>query len=160
LTSAAPKYWEDFHVGETDVHGVHVITEEEIVEFARTFDPQPFHVDAEAARASHFGGLVAAGAHTFALCMGLITRNEAHVSAGRGASGIEELRWLVPVRPGDTLTAQSRVVDAWPSERVADRGTVVHEHELVNQAGEVVLRFRGRGHWARRSPGPERAEAG
>ena len=144
------RFWEDFEVGDEAVHGSHTITEEEIVAFAREYDPQPFHLDPAAAAASPFGGLIASGWHTAAIYMGLYVRNAMDDTAGMGSPGVEELRWLAPVRPGDTLTARSRVVDAWPSESDPGRGTMVGENELVNQDGVVVLRFRARMHLARR----------
>lgn len=146
------RYWEDFPVGSEAVHGTHTITEEEIVRFAREFDPQVFHTDPEAARETAFGGLVASGWHTAALYMGMFVRSQLLGSASMGSPGVEELRWLVPVRPGDELTARSRVVEAWPSETNAGRGTIVGEHEFVNRRGEVVMRFRARAHMARRPP--------
>jgi len=144
------RYWEDFRVGDETVHGSHEITAEEIVRFAREFDPQPFHTDPDAAADGPFGGLIASGWHTAAIYMGLFVRNVLLDSASMGSPGVEELRWLVPVRPGDVLTGRSRIVDAWPSEGDTSRGTVVGEHELVNQRGEVVMRLRARGHIARR----------
>jgi acyl dehydratase len=147
-----PRYWEDFRVGDDAVHGSWEVTEEEILRFAREFDPQPFHTDPEAAAAGPFGGLIASGWHTAAIHMGLFVRSQLVGSASMGSPGVEELRWLVPVRPGDVLTARSRIVDAWPSGTDPRRGTVVGEHELVNQRGEVVMRMRARGHIARRPP--------
>jgi acyl dehydratase len=137
-------------VGEETVHGTHEVTEDEIIRFAREFDPQPFHTDPDAAAAGPFGGLIASGWHSAALYMGLFVRNVLLDSASMGSPGVEELRWLAPVRPGDVLTGRSRVVDAWPSENDSGRGTIVAEHELVNQEGTVVMRMRARGHIARR----------
>jgi acyl dehydratase len=148
------RYWEDFAVGDEVVHGTHEVGEEEIVRFAQEFDPQPFHVDPEAAAAGPFGGLIASGWHTAAVYMGLFVRPELLGSASLGSPGVEDLRWLVPVRPGDVLTGRSRVVGAWPSETNPSRGTIVGEHELVNQRGEVVFRMRARGFIARR-PAPD-----
>jgi acyl dehydratase len=142
------KYWEDFEVGQETVHGTHEITTDEIVAFGREFDPQPFHTDREVD--GPFGGLIASGWHTAALYMGMFVRNVLLDSASLGSPGVEELRWLVPVRPGDELTGRSRVVEAWVSERDPRRGTIVGEHELVNQRGEVVMRMRARGFIARR----------
>lgn len=151
-TRTGLRYWEDFPVGTEAVHGSVEVTEEEIVRFAREFDPQPLHVDPVAAAEGPFGGLIASGWHTAALSMGLFVRSQLLGSASMGSPGVEELRWLVPVRPGDVLTGRSRIVDAWPSERHPGRGTIVGEHELVNQRGEVVMRMRARGHLARRPP--------
>jgi len=146
------RYWEDFPVGFAAVHGTRTVTEEEMIRFAREFDPQPFHADPEAARETVFGGLIASGWHTAALYMGMFVRSQLLGSASMGSPGVEELRWLVPVRPGDVLTARSRVVEAWPSETNPGRGTIVGEHEFVNQHGEVVMRLRARGFMARRPP--------
>jgi acyl dehydratase len=147
------RYWEDYEPGQEAEHGTHTITADEIVEFAGRYDPQPFHVDAEAAAAGPFGGLIASGWHTTALYMGIFVRSQMNETAGMGSPGVEELRWLVPVRPGDVLAARSRVVEAWPSETNPLRGTVVSDNELVNQDGAVVMRFRARMHIARR-PAP------
>ena len=144
------KHWEDFPVGYEKTHGTVTVSEDEIVRFAREFDPQPFHVDPEAAEDGPFGGLVASGWHTASLYMGLFVRSVLVDSASMGSPGVEELRWLAPVRPGDTLTGKSRIVEAWPSETQPGRGTVVGEHELVNQDGTVVMRMRARGMFARR----------
>ena len=144
------RYWEDVAVGDEVVHGTVDVGEEEIIRFAREFDPQPFHIDAAAAAASPFGGLIASGWHTAAIYMGLFVRSELLASASLGSPGVENLRWLTPVRPGDVLTGRSRVVDAWPSETNPGRGTIVGEHELVNQRGEVVFQMRARGFIARR----------
>jgi len=149
-TSSGLRYWEDFPVGDEAEHGSIEVTEADITRFAAEYDPQPFHVDPEAAADGPFGGLVASGWHTASLYMGLFVRSQLLGTASMGSPGIEELRWLVPVRPGDVLTARSRIVEAWPSETRTDRGTVVGEHELVNQRGEVVMRMRARGHLARR----------
>jgi acyl dehydratase len=144
------KYWEDFSPsGDWVVHGEHEMTVDEIVRFAREFDPQPFHVDPDVD--GPYGGLIASGWHTASLYMGMFVRNELLDSASMGSPGVEELRWLAPVRPGDVLTGRSRVVDAWVSERDPRRGTIVGEHELVNQRGEVVMRMRARGFIARRT---------
>ncbi|MBV8257362.1 MAG: MaoC family dehydratase [Actinobacteria bacterium] len=147
------RYWEDFPVGLEKEHGSVEITEDEIVAFASRFDPQPFHVDPEAAKDGPFGGLIASGWHTASLYMGLFVRAQLLDSASMGSPGVEELRWLAPVRPGDVLTGRSRIVEAWPSESNPDRGTIVGEHEMVNQRGEVVMRMRARGFIARK-PGP------
>ncbi len=93
---------------------------------------------------------MASGWHTAALYMGIYVRTVLNGTASMGAPGVEELRWLVPVRPGDTLTARSRVLDMWPSERNPRRGTIYSEHEFVNQRAEVVMRMRVRGYIGRR----------
>jgi acyl dehydratase len=142
------KYWEDFQVGDEAEHGSRTLTADEIVAFAREYDPQPFHVDPDVD--GPFGGLIASGWQTVAIYMGMYVPTALLGTASLGSPGVDELRWLVPVRPGDVLTARSRVVDTWPSETNARRGTIVGEHELVNQRGEVVMRMRARSHMARR----------
>ena len=144
------RYWEDFADGETTELGSYEITREEIVEFARKYDPQPFHVDEEAASAGPFGGLAASGWHTAAVFMRLYVDGILNHSASRGSPGVEELRWTAPVRPGDILTGRARVLETYPSERRDDRGTVISQCELLNQDGTVVMTMRARGHFRRR----------
>lgn len=144
-------YWEDFEPGQRIELGSRTVTAEEIVEFARTWDPQPFHVDPEAAKDTVFGGLIASGWHTSAMWMRLYVDNV--LGAGsRGSPGIEELRWLAPVRPGDTLTGSLTVLETSPSERDPTRGTVRILAEMTNGDGVVVMRMTSRGHFGRRSP--------
>ena len=144
------RYFEDFAEGDEVELGSKMVTREEILDFARQFDPQPFHVDEDAAAASPFGGLIASGWHTMAIFMRLYVDAILLDSASLGSPGVEELRWLKPVRPGDTLTGRSRVLWTKPSERDPNRGTVFSESELVNQDGEVVMRLRARGLFRRR----------
>jgi acyl dehydratase len=145
-------YWEDFEPGRAIVLGTHTVTEEEIVEFARRYDPQPFHVDPEAAKETVFGGLIASGWHTGALWMRLYVDALLAGAASLGSPGIEELRWLAPVRPGDTLTASLTVLETTPSGRDPARGTVRIRAEMTNGEGVVVLRMTSRGHFRRRHP--------
>ncbi len=144
------RYFEDFQVGESTELGSVTVSEAEIVEFAERFDPQPFHVDAEAAQASPFGGLIASGWHTTALFMGLFVRAILLDSASLGSPGVEEIRWTAPVRPGDTLTARSTITDLQPSSRDPERGTVYTTNEVFNQDGVLAMTFRARGFFARR----------
>lgn len=144
------RYWEDFHVGETDQLGSYEVTREEILDFARRWDPQPFHLDEEAAAAGPFGGLAASGWHTAAMFMRLFVEGIMNKSASMGSPGVESMRWTAPVRPGDVLTGRVRVVESYPSERRADRGTVITESEVLNQDGTVVMTMRARGHFRRR----------
>jgi acyl dehydratase len=145
------RYFEDFHPGDTYELGSKEVTAEEIVGFARRYDPQPFHVDEEAAAEGPFGGLAASGWHTAAIFMRLYVDAILLDSASMGSPGVEELRWLVPVRPGDELRGRATVLEATPSERHANRGTVRARLELLNQHDEVVLRMVARGFFARRS---------
>ncbi len=106
------RYWEDFAVGDVTELGSVDVTEREIVEFAERYDPQPFHVDPEAAVDGPFGGLIASGWHTAALFMGLFVRGILLDAASMGSPGVEQLRWTAPVRPGDRLTGRVTVTDA------------------------------------------------
>jgi acyl dehydratase len=144
------RYWEDFHVGDVAELGPVPVTEDEIVEFATRFDPQPFHVDPDAARESPFGGLIASGWHTAAIYMGMFVRGVLEGTASLGSPGVEELRWLAPVRPGDTLRGRTTITDVQPSSTTPGRGTIFGEHEVINQDAVVVMRFRSRGFIARR----------
>jgi acyl dehydratase len=144
------RHWEDFQIGEVAEVGPVTVSEEEIVEFATRFDPQPFHVDPEAAKESMFGGLIASGWHTAALYMGMFVRAVLLDSASLGSPGVDEIRWTAPVRPGDTLTGRSTVTDVQPSSKDPRRGTVFTSNEVFNQDGVLVLTFKARGFFARR----------
>jgi acyl dehydratase len=145
------RYFEDINAGDVVELGTYEITREEILEFARKYDPQPFHVDEQAARDSPFGGLVASGWHTAAIFMRLFVERILSGSASMGSPGVEGIRWTAPVRPGDVLTGRVRVVETSPSQTRPDRGTVVTESEVLNQDGEVVMTVRARGFFRRRS---------
>jgi acyl dehydratase len=147
------RYFEDFEPGQVYELGSHTVTEDEIVDFARSWDPQPFHIDPEAAKSSPFGGLIASGWHTGSLWMRLYVTSMLGSAAAMGSPGIEELRWLAPVRPGDTLTARLVVLDTTPSERNPARGTLRSRGEMVNQDGVTVMSMISRGHFARRERG-------
>lgn len=131
-----PLWLEDLHVGQTFVSGPVTITTDEIKAFARQYDPQPFHLDEEAAKASLFGGLAASGWHTAALTMKLLV--EAFPLAGGlvGAGG--ETTWPRPTRPGDTLTVHVEVLEIMPSRSRPDRGMIRARSETRNQHGEAV----------------------
>lgn len=144
------RYWEDFSVGDVVELGPVTITAEEIVEFARRYDPQPFHVDAAAAAKGPFGGLIASGWQTTAIYMGMFVRSVLLDSASLGSPGVGELRWRAPVRPGDTLRGRSTITDVQPSSSGAARGTVFSENELRNQDDVVVMTFKARGLFGRR----------
>ena len=144
------RYFEDFAEGDVIEIGSKTVSRDEIVAFAREFDPQPFHVDDEAGASSPFGGLIASGWHTTAMWMRLYVDAILLDSASLGSPGVEELRWLRPVRPGDTLTGRARVLWTKPSETDPRRGTVFSESTFENQDGEVVMRLRARGLFARR----------
>jgi len=136
-------YYEDFQPGDTIALGSVVVSEAEIVEFARRYDPQVFHLDPERAKDSIYGGLIASGWHTAALCMRLLVDGVFGDAAGMGSPGVDELRWLKPVRPGDALSGRLLVLERIPSRSKPDRGIVKFRAELDNQHGETVLRFDG-----------------
>jgi acyl dehydratase len=144
--------FDDFEPGQVLELGSVVVTEDDIVAFARQFDPQPFHVDPEAAAESVFGGLIASGWHTGSMWMRLYVDSMLGTASAQGSPGIEELRWLAPVRPGDTLHGRLTVLETTPSERRPDRGTVRIRGEMVNQEGVTVLSMVSRGHFGRRPP--------
>lgn len=151
------RYFEDFTVGQVFDLGSREITRDEIVDFARRWDPQPFHVDEAAAAESAFGGLVASGWHTACAFMRMYVDAVLLGSASMGSPGLEELRWLVPVRPGDVLRGTAYVTETNPSSRRPDRGTVFMRWELHNQRNEVVARLSGRGFFGRRPGVPAHA---
>jgi acyl dehydratase len=146
------EYFEDFRPGQVVELGSRTVTEDEIVGFAQQFDPQPFHLDPEAAKDSVFGGLIASGWHTGAMWMRLYVDSLLGGASGQGSSGIEELRWLAPVRPGDTLSGRLTVLEASSSESHPDRGTIRIRGEMVNQDGVTVMSMVSRGRFARRGP--------
>jgi acyl dehydratase len=143
-------YFEDFPPGDVRESPPRTLTREEIVAFARQFDPQPFHLDDEAARRSIYGGLLASGWHTAAVVMRLLWETFLRDTASLGSPGVDEVRWLKPVRPGDTLRARFTVTEARPSTRRPDRGVVRSLSEVFNQHGELVMTMRGLGMYARR----------
>ncbi len=143
-------YFEDFPVGERRRLGSRTITEDEIVRFARDFDPQPFHVDPVAARESIYGGLIASGWHTCALVMRILCEAYLSDSASLGSPGVEQIRWLRAVRPDDTLVVYSTVFETRPSQSKPDRGIVFSEIEVRNERDEVVLTMRSMGLFVRR----------
>jgi acyl dehydratase len=133
------KYWEDFEVGESTELGSHSITEAEILAFARKYDPQPFHTDPEAARRSIFGGLIASGWHTASLVMRILVEHYLARGAAVASPGVDELRWLQPVRPGDVLRVRVTVLEARRSRSKPDRGLVRTRIEALNQDDAVVM---------------------
>ena len=143
-------WWEDFKVGERSEMGRHTFGEEEIVAFARQFDPQPFHLDAQAARGTPFGGLIASGWHTCAVGMRLMVDQYIGRTVSLGSPGIEDIRWLRPVRAGDTLTYSRTVIESRASTTRAGVGLVKHRWEAVNQSGQTVLTMEGWGMYGRR----------
>ena len=145
-------YWEDLAVGSVRDLGTVTLSAEEIKDFASRFDPQPFHVDEAAGRRSIFGNLCASGWHTAALAMKLTVENFLNESASMGSPGVENLRWLKPVYPGDTLRLQQTVVESRALRTRPDTGLVRSVWDMFNQNGEQVLRMEGYGMFRRRQP--------
>ena len=134
------RYFEDLEVGAETDFGTYTVTREEVLEFARKYDPQPFHLSDEAAAKTHFGRLSASGWHTAAMTMAVIARKVvADEQAGLGSPGIDELRWLKPVYPGDTLRCECEVIDARPSASKPELGIVRFRLVILNQDDVPVL---------------------
>jgi len=146
-------YFEDFNLGWTFENGPRTLTAPEIVAFAREWDPQRFHTDAEQARATPFGGLIASGWHTGVVAMRLMCDGYLLETSCVGSPGIDELRFLKPVRPGDALRFRSTVLDAAASKTKPNRGSVTFRWEVINQAGEVVLSMTGKQLFLKRPDG-------
>ena len=145
-------YWEDLQPGSVRELGSVTPGVDEIKEFAEQFDPQPFHVDEAAGRRSIYGNLCASGWHTCAMAMRLTVDNFLNESSSMGSPGLESLRWLKPVYPGDTLSLQHRITESRPMRSRADIGIVRSTWELSNQNGEMVLLMEGYGMFGRRHP--------
>lgn len=143
-------YWEDFAPGEVVEIGRHTFTEEEIIAFATQFDPQPFHTDPEAARSTFYGGLIASGWHTCAVGMRLMVQSYIGRAASAGSPGVENIRWLDPVRPGDTIAYRRIILEARPSASRPGIGLVRSRSEAINQQGHTVMTMEGWGMFRRR----------
>jgi acyl dehydratase len=137
------RYFEDFKPGDVIELGSRTISKERILAFAQEFDPQPFHTDEEAAKRSIYGGLLASGWHTGSLLMRILNDGLLKDTASLGSPGVDELRWLKPVRPGDVLSARMTVLESIPSRSKPDRGLIRSLMELRNQHNEIVLTVRG-----------------
>lgn len=143
------QYFEDVAVGDVKEFGEKTVTRDEILDFAEKYDPQPFHLDEDAAAESQFGGLIASGWHTASMCMRLLVDNHLSESASAGARGVRELKWIRPVRPGDTLTCRLEVLETDPGD--GSVGTVVSELTgLVD--GEPVIRWEAEAMFEKRDP--------
>ena len=132
-------HWEDFSTGRVFEHGPRRITREEIVGFAAEFDPQPMHLDEAAARDTLLGGLSASGWHACCILMRMSTESFVLNSTSMGAPGVDEVKWLAPIRPGDQLTLRATVVEARVSRSRPDMGFVRFMFELVNQTGKPAM---------------------
>ena len=143
-------FFEDFHVGQEIALGSKLVTEQEIIDFATQFDPQPFHVDREAAAGSIYGGVIASGWHTCSMMMRIVVDNFMAASSSMGSPGLDKVRWMLPVRGGDTLTVSYLTTAVKGSASKADRGVVWSTWRAVNQHGEEVCIIEGMGMFKRR----------
>lgn len=144
--------YEDFEVGSAVQLSAHTFMRDEIIEFAQRYDPQPFHLSEEAGEASHFGGLVASGWNTCAAMMGILVRDTLSNSTSMGSPGLDNIRWLKPVRVNDTVRLTVRVLEKRVSVSKPDRGLVKTRWEAHNQHGELVLTVESAGMFGLRSP--------
>ena len=135
-------YFEDLEIGAETYFGSYEVTREEVLEFAHKYDPQPFHISDEAAAKTHFGRIAASGWHTAAMTMRVIVDAlSRQPQAGLGSPGVDELRWLKPVYPGDRLTVRGTIVDKTPSRSKPQLGTIRTETTVTNQDDVPVMRF-------------------
>lgn len=149
------QYFEDVVVGAARETGAHTFTEEAIVRFASQFDPQPFHTDREAAKKSIYGGLIASGWHTAATVMRLIVDSAVEPKSGLGSPGFDDLTWLKPVRPGDTIRARLTCLEKTPSKSKPGIGSGRFLVEAFNQKDELVMKFTSIGLMRFRNPPKE-----
>ncbi|MDD9895672.1 MAG: MaoC family dehydratase [Gammaproteobacteria bacterium] len=137
---ASPAYFEDFQAGMTYEFGKYHVTEEEILQFASMYDPQPFHLSDEAGKKTLFGGLCASGWHTCSMAMRMIVDNMPKGDTGTmGSPGIDELRWIKPVFPGDTLRMKTTILDKRESRSRPEMGSVFMLNEMFNQNDELIM---------------------
>lgn len=135
------RYLDDLSPGQRFTTPGLTLSEAEIIDFAWRYDPQPFHLDVNAAAESPYGGLIASGFQSLAICFRLFIQTGMLHGASLGSPGIDELRWLAPVRPGDTLHSEIEVLEVRPSRSKPDRGIVRFKYQAVNQRREIVLSF-------------------
>jgi acyl dehydratase len=149
------RYYEDIEIGQTQRFGEKLVTREEVLDFARAFDPQPFHLDDEAAAATHFGRISASGWHTGSMVMRLVVDHmqNGEGQAGLGSPGIDQLRWLKPVYPGDTLSCESEVIEKRRSASKPEMGIMKSRLTAFNQHGEPVMSYIANGLIRTREPG-------
>ncbi|MGB0631468.1 MAG: MaoC family dehydratase [Alphaproteobacteria bacterium] len=147
----ASLFFEDFEVGQVIGTGSHTLDEEEIIEFGRKYAPVPYHTDAEAAKETSFGGLVAAGYQTAAVTFGLFARTGALAESGMGSPGVDSLRWKRPVKAGDTLHVLANVLELSPAEKEGGRDAVRIRYDTLNQNDEIVMTLTSL-HFVKRRP--------
>jgi acyl dehydratase len=133
------RYFEDFHAGDVIDCGTRLVTTEEIIAFAKQFDPQPFHIDEAAAKKSHFGGVVASGWHSGSMAMRMVVDTVMLDSSCMGSPGMERMRWIKPLRGGETINVKFRVLDSELSKSRPDRGRLRVAFELYDKAGVLLM---------------------
>ena len=143
-------YFEDFVPGKVIELGSRTVSEDEIIAYATQFDPQPFHIDKVAAEDSIFGGVIASGWHTCGMIMRLVVDGFLNDSSSMGSPGVDEVRWILPVRPGDSLSVTAETLDSRPSTSKLDRGVVFTMWRATNQDGNLVCTIKGMGMFGRR----------
>ena len=153
------RWFEDYVAGAVYEYGYLEVSEEEILGFARRFDPQPIHVDPEFAAGGPYGGLIGSGWHSAGLAMRLLADHYLSRVASLGSPGVDELRWQVPLRPGDTVRLRTTIVETRPSRSKPDRGIVITDAELINQHDGRPITFRAANLLLRR-PGVVRGRRG
>jgi acyl dehydratase len=154
---ASKLHWEDFIPGRIFTYGPRRITREEILDFAREFDPQPFHIDDEAARHTMLGGLCASGWHSCSIAMRMMADAFLVNSTSMGSPGVEEVRWLLPIRPDDDLNLRVTVLATRTSNSRPDMGFVTFELALFNVSGKCAMTIKAPLMFSRRSPGKSAA---
>jgi acyl dehydratase len=150
ITKPAEWYFEDFYPGQDIDLGTRSVSEEEIIAFATAFDPQPFHIDREAAAQSIYGGVIASGWHTCSMMMRMVVDGLMAKSSSMGSPGLDGVRWLAPVRAGDTLNVHYQTTRVKASSSKPDRGVVWSKWVAINQHGETVCTVEGMGMFRKR----------
>jgi len=146
-------YFEDIEIGVTRAYGHYQVTREEVIQFAEKYDPQPFHLDDEAAAKTHFGRISASGWHTCSMAMRMMVENmKANKQAGLGSPGVDQLRWKKPVYPGDTLRIESTVTEKRRSKSRREMGIFKSSLQVFNQDDEIVLEMISNGLISVRDP--------
>ncbi len=151
-------HWEDFTQGQVTEYGPRLLTREEIIAFAAEFDPQPMHLDEEAAAAGMFGGLAASGWHSCCVLMRMITDGFIADASFMGAPGVEEVKWLAPIRPGERVRARATVLETRASRSRPDMGFVKFQFELVDAADRRLMTLTVIPMFGRRSSAPADAQ--
>lgn len=135
----AEQWYEDYEIGEAFISAGKTLTEAEIIDFAFRYDPQPFHIDTAAAERHMYGGLIASGWHVMSVAFRLFVDTRPWGTAGLGSPGCDELRWVKPVRPGDTIRTEVIITDKRPSESKPDRGLLMLDWAILNQDDDIVM---------------------